>query len=107
MVNIETFRQIALSFPETSEQSHFEKTSFRIKNKIFATLSIVKKEAVIKLSVIDQSVFCAIDNTIIHPVKGAWGKQGWTLIYLKKIKKNLLKDALANAYNEVAPKNKR
>jgi hypothetical protein len=41
----------------------------------------------VKLSVIDQSVFCAFDKTIIYPVNNKWGKQGWTLVELKKIKK--------------------
>ncbi len=37
MVSIEIFRKLAMSFPETTEEPHFEKTSFRIKKKIFAT----------------------------------------------------------------------
>ncbi len=31
MVTLETFRKIALSFPEATEEPHFEKTSFRVK----------------------------------------------------------------------------
>jgi predicted DNA-binding protein (MmcQ/YjbR family) len=38
MLSIKKFRQIALSFPGTEELPHFEKTSFRVKKKIFATL---------------------------------------------------------------------
>jgi hypothetical protein len=104
MVDIETFRQLALSFPETVEQPHFEKTSFRVDKKIFATLSFADQIAVFKLSEIDQSVFCSFDNTIIYPVKGNWGKQGWTMVALKKVKKYMLKDILKTAYCEVAPK---
>jgi predicted DNA-binding protein (MmcQ/YjbR family) len=104
MVDIETFRQLALSFPETTEEPHFEKTSFRIRKKIFATLSVADLSAVLKLSETDQSVFCSFDRTIIYPANGAWGKQGWTIIDLKKIRKNMLKDALTTAYSEVAPK---
>jgi len=102
MVSVETFRQIALSFPGTSEQPHFEKTSFRVKKKIFATLSVEKKEAVLKFSLVDQSVFCLINSAIIYPVKGAWGKQGWTIILLPKITRVLLQDALTTSYSEVA-----
>ena len=104
MISIQTFSDIALSFPETSEQPHFEKTSFRVKKKIFATLTIETKQVVLKLSPVDQSVFCSIDNTIIYPVNGAWGKQGWTVVELKKVKKAILTDALTCAYCEVAPK---
>ena len=104
MVDTKTFRQLALSFPETTEEPHFEKTSFRIRKKIFATLSVADNTAVLKLSEIDQSVFCSFDRTIIYPANGAWGKQGWTIIDLKKIRKDMLKDALTTAYREVAPK---
>ena len=104
MVKIEVFRQISLSFPEATEEPHFEKTSFRVRKKIFATLSITDRVAVLKLSVIDQSVFCSFDRTIISPANGAWGKQGWTMINLKRIRKNMLADALSTAYWEVAPK---
>ena len=104
MVDIETFRQLALSFPGTVEQPHFEKTSFRVNKKIFATLSLADNRAVLKLSEIDQSVFSSFDNTIIYPVNGNWGKQGWTKVELKKVRKDMLKDILKTAYCEVAPK---
>lgn len=104
MVNIETFRKLALSFPEATEEPHFEKTSFRVKKKIFATYDNIKKRACIKLSEIDQDVFSSPDKTIIFPVNNKWGKQGWTLIEMSKVHNKVFKDALATAYCEVAPK---
>jgi predicted DNA-binding protein (MmcQ/YjbR family) len=104
MISIETFRKLALSFPEAEEQPHFEKPSFRIKKKIFATLSVKENQCVLKLSPIDQSVFVNYNNKIIYPVKGAWGKQGWTMVNLKKVRKDLFTDALTTAYCSVAPK---
>ncbi len=65
MVDIEAARNFALSFDECIEQPHFEKTSFRVNKKIFATLDIENKRVCIKLSEIDQLVFCEFDNTII------------------------------------------
>lgn len=104
MVSINTFRKLALSFPETTEEPHFEKTSFKVKKKIFATYDDVKKRACIKLSEIDQNVFSSADKTIIFPVDNKWGKQGWTLIEMNKVRKELFVDALTTAYCEVAPK---
>lgn len=104
MVKIDVFRQIALSFPETSEAPHFEKTSFRVAKKIFATVDIKNQQACIKLSEIDQNVFSAFDKSIIFPVPNKWGKQGWTYIDLTKVRKDMLTDALTTAYCEVAPK---
>jgi predicted DNA-binding protein (MmcQ/YjbR family) len=106
MVSIAAFRQIALSFPATSELPHFEKTSFRVAKKIFATLDIKNKQACIKLSAIDQDVFCAFDRTIVYPVPNKWGLQGWTMINLTKIRKTMCVDAVTQAYGQVAPKKK-
>jgi predicted DNA-binding protein (MmcQ/YjbR family) len=104
MVSIDAFRTMALSFPGAEEAPHFEKTSFRINKKIFATLNVPENRICIKLSAIDQSVFCLYDKTVIYPVPNKWGSQGWTLVNLGKIKKIMLKDALTSAYNEVATK---
>ncbi|ANE52318.1 MmcQ/YjbR family DNA-binding protein [Flavisolibacter tropicus] len=104
MISFDTYRTIALSFPEVTEDPHFEKTSFRVKKKIFATYDNQNKRACIKLSEIDQNVFSAADKTIIYPVNNKWGKQGWTLIEMNKVNKDLFSDALTCAYCEVAPK---
>ena len=103
MVSIDTLRKLALSFPEATEEPHFEKTSFRVKRKIFATYDGIKKRVCIKLSEIDQDVFSSADKTIIFPVDNKWGKLGWTLIEMNKVKKELFIDALTTAYCEVAP----
>jgi len=104
MVTIETLRKLALSFPEAAEEPHFEKTSFRIKKKIFATYDDKLKRACLKLSEIDQNVFSSADKTIIYPLENKWGKQGWTIIEMEKVHKDLFIDALTTAYCEVAPK---
>jgi hypothetical protein len=74
-----------------------------VKKKIFATYDDINKRACIKLSEIDQDVFSSIDKAIIFPVDNKWGKQGWTLIEMSKVNKDLFVDALTTAYCEVAP----
>ncbi len=103
MISIETLRELALCLPESTEEPHFEKTSFRIKKKIFATLDLKKHLLCVKFTEMEQSVF-AYDPEIIYPVPNAWGKQGWTYIDLKKVKKTVLKDALKAAYDNVSKK---
>ncbi|MDQ0639539.1 putative DNA-binding protein (MmcQ/YjbR family) [Pedobacter sp. W3I1] len=93
-----------LSFDEALEQPHFEKTSFRVKKKIFATLDLQKKQATFKLSAIDQSVFCDYDPNNIWPATGAWGKQGWTIFDLAELTDEMIIDALTLSYSNVAPK---
>ena len=102
MVSLAEAKKIANALPEVEEKSHFEKPDFRINNKIFAVLHLAESCMVVKLSVVDQSVFCAFDETIIYPVSGGWGGQGWTTINLKKIKRTMLKDALTTAWKTVA-----
>lgn len=104
MITIKTFQRLALSFALAEEHPHFEKRSFRVKKKIFATLDEKNMRAVVKLSPIDQSAFCAFDASVIFPLPGTWGKQGWTMIDLKKVKLSTLKDALSTAHSTVTKK---
>jgi len=103
MVDIKTFTELALSFEESAEQPHFHKSSFRVRKKIFATLDTEAKTVVVKLSDHEQATFIDFGDGSIAPVKGAWGKQGWTEISLKTVTKDLLTYALKTSYCRVAP----
>ena len=103
MITIEQARNAALSLPEAEEKPHFDLTSFRVKNKIFATIHADKNYMMVKLSAIDQSVFCSYNKEVIFPVPGGWGKQGATFINLKKVKKAMFLDALKTAWKTTAP----
>lgn len=92
---------MALSFPETTEEPHFEKTSFRVKKKIFATFDQKYNRVCLKLSAIDQNVFSSFDKTIIYPVPNKLAKQGWTFVELDKVNEEMFEDALTTAYHTV------
>lgn len=104
MISIEQARKTALSLPETEEKPHFHLVSFRVKNKIFATIHPDKNYMMVKLSAIDQSVFCSYNKEVIFPVPGGWGLKGATFINLKKVKKTMLLDALTTAWKTTAPR---
>ena len=104
MVRFQQLQAMALSFPETGEQSHFEKTSFRIGKKIFATYDSKLDRCCVKLPETDQDIFCCFDRSVIYAVPNKWGTQGWTFIELSKVRKEMLDDALAIAYCAIAPK---
>ncbi len=106
MVLIEEFRKLAMSFPDATEEPHFEKTSFRIKKKIFATFDEKNNRAVIKLNEIDQSVFCSSSEKIFYEVPNKWGKQGWTIVELSRARPEMFEDALIRSYENVAAKKK-
>ncbi|MBN8578461.1 MAG: MmcQ/YjbR family DNA-binding protein [Cytophagales bacterium] len=100
MVTETRFKKAALQLPQVVELPHFEKLSFRVKNKIFATLNTTTRVACLKFNETDQSVFCL--NPAFTPVPNKWGKQGWTFVDLKKISAGLLNDALHTAYTAVS-----
>jgi predicted DNA-binding protein (MmcQ/YjbR family) len=61
------FRELALSFPGTEENPHFDRAAFKvIKKRIFATMHEASKTVNMKLTVADQKAFC-----IPVPIKGA------------------------------------
>ncbi len=98
MIKTETFRELALSMPNAVELPHFDKASFRVNKKIFATLNTERNIATIKLNAVDQNVFASVNPGIIYPVPNKWGQRGWTHIDLRKVRKNTLIDALTTSY---------
>ena len=101
----EDFRQIALSFPETTESAHMNHPDFRVRGRIFATLHSPDTQwGMVKLPLDQQEVFVKTDPAAFVPVKGAWGLQGATSVRLKKVKKAALRHALAVAWQDAAGK---
>jgi predicted DNA-binding protein (MmcQ/YjbR family) len=96
------FKSLAHSFPGTEEHPHFERIAFKVtKKRIFATLHEESATANIKLSAVDQSVFCNFGKTAVYPVPNKWGLQGWTTFELTKVPQELILDALNAAYQAV------
>lgn len=96
------FRDLALSFPGTIENPHFERAAFKVTGKrIFTTLHEPSATANVKLSPADQLVFSSFEKGAVYPVPNKWGLQGWTTFELRKIPVALMQDALDTAYKEV------
>jgi hypothetical protein len=78
---------------------------FRVKGKIFATLS---KPAdgwgVVKLTPEQQGVFVRTEPRVFHPLNGAWGRQGWTKVVLATATEAAVRQALIAAWRTTAPK---
>lgn len=99
-MDIETFRSIARSLEGVEEKPHFEKTSFRVKSKIFTTLEIATGLACLKLYPDEQSQWCQIDRSI-YPVENHWGTKGWTYLNLAHLEEGVIVDVLTDAYHTV------
>jgi hypothetical protein len=74
--------------------------------KIFATFDEKNNRTVLKLNEIDQSVFCASSEMIFYPIPNKWGKQGWTIVELSKVRPEMFEDALIRSYENVISKKK-
>jgi hypothetical protein len=104
MPNCDIVREIALALPGAEEQDHVGRPSFRVKGKIFSTLWPVENRAVVKLSLDDQAAFTAIDPAIFFPVPGGWGRMGMTFVQLDDVDRDLLEQAVIEAWRRVATK---
>jgi hypothetical protein len=99
------FRKLALSFPEAIESAHMRHPDFRVGGRIFATLGYPDEEsATVKLSSNDQKEFVRTSPGIFTPVKGAWGRQGSTIVYLPAATIDIVREALTAAWRKTAPK---
>ncbi len=102
MVSLESCKSIALSFPETVEQPHFEKSSIRINKKIFITLDSKRQIATVKLNAKSQDLFSLFDPKIVYPVPNKWGLQGWTIVELNLIDLDFLREIIEEAFQTVS-----
>ncbi|MGC2297511.1 MAG: MmcQ/YjbR family DNA-binding protein [Acidobacteriaceae bacterium] len=99
------FRRLALSLPETEEREHMHHPDFRVAGKIFATLAYPDKSyGMVKLFADQQAEFVATDPKAFTPVNGAWGKKGCTHVHLKVASGERVREALATAWQNTAPR---
>ncbi|WP_423149653.1 MmcQ/YjbR family DNA-binding protein [Rubrolithibacter danxiaensis] len=101
-MSTEEFKFQAMSFAGTLTTPHLDRTAFKVeKKRIYATLHEPSETVNLKLSLIDQSVFCTFDKKAVYPVPNKWGLQGWTTFELRMVPEELMLDALRTAYKEV------
>lgn len=104
-MTIDEFRTMALSLPETLEAAHMGHPDFRVRGKIFATLGYPAVGwGVVKLTPPQQKRLVDAEPVVFVPAKGAWGRQGMTSVHLRAARKTTVRDALAAAWTNTAPK---
>src|SRR5258707_4621355 len=82
VVTADQFRRVALGFPEAFESSHMRHPDFRVRGgKLFATLAYPDKAwGMVKLTPEQQEEFVGAEPEVFVPVKGGWGRGGWTSV---------------------------
>ena len=98
------FRALALAFPGAVEASHFNVADFRVRNRIFATLREMDGRAVLKLSPDQQQLLMETSPGIFEPIKGSWGRKGWTRVDLDRADTDTVRHAMTISWRSVAPK---
>lgn len=99
------FRDLALSFPEAIESAHMHHPDFRVAGKIFATLGYPNdNSATVKLSPDEQQEFVRSNPEVFQPAKGAWGRQGSTIVQLPAATIDVVRAALTAAWRNTVPK---
>ena len=99
------FRELALSFPEAIESAHMHHPDFRVGGKIFATLGYPNENsAMVKLSSAEQKEFVQSNRGVFTTAKGAWGRQGSTIVHLPAGTIDIMREALTAAWRNAAPK---
>lgn len=98
------FRELALSLPEAVESAHMGHPDFRVRGKIFASLGPNEDWGMAKLTPDQQKLFVRTEATAFEAFPGAWGKRGCTKIHLEQAAEPSVRQALSEAWRNVAPK---
>ena len=97
-------RAMALALPEAVESAHMGRPDFRVRGKIFATLSVEQGLAMVKLTREQQELLCAAEPEIFSPVPGGWGRSGSTHLRYAAADEAVVASALRLAWRNVAPR---
>ncbi|HEY6565453.1 MAG TPA: hypothetical protein VIY86_13205, partial [Pirellulaceae bacterium] len=83
---------------------HSGHPEFRVGGKIFATLGPAGDWGMTRLPPKSQASFVDSNPDVFGPAAGAWGRQGCTIIQLRKAKKAQVSLALRLAWEHTAPR---
>ena len=102
-MTVAEFRKMALEIPTAVERSHMNHPDFRVAGKIFASLGVPDEGwGMVKLTPEQQCTFIEKAPKVFKPCKGAWGRQGYTNVYLASAKAGVVRAALDAAAKNVA-----
>jgi hypothetical protein len=97
------FRKAALSLPEAEERETWGHPTFRVRDKLFATLSDDGRLATVKASREEQAALVAGDPATFN-VPAYVGRHGWVGIELATVDAEELRELLVEAWRKTAPK---
>jgi hypothetical protein len=101
-VNVAAVRRLALALPEASEAPHFERTSFRVRDKIFATIAPDGRSMNVFVDDEQREVMVRVDPETYETL--TWGKSAYLHVHLQKANARDVETLLRAAWERKAPK---
>jgi hypothetical protein len=102
------FRKLALSLPEAHEAPHFERASFRVGKKIFATLTADGCEAMVRVSPPERLFALLSGRPDVFFDFGGWTVRYGSLgVKLAKVNTALMRELLVDSWSKLAPERAR
>ena len=97
------FRKLCLSMPGAQEAPHFERTSFRVGKRIFATLSADGREAMVPVKPVERCLEMLAADPEVFIDHGGWTRRLGALgVRLAKADAGLLTDLVEAAWERVS-----
>ena len=101
----QAFRKLAISMPEAHEEPHFDRTSFRVGKKIFATMVRDGSEAMVRIRPLKRVYDLLSEHADTFFDYGSWTWRNGALgIRLPRADAKLLRELVSDAWRSVAPK---
>ena len=98
-----TFRSAALGLPDATEVETWGEATFRVRNKMFATLGSDGKQASIKSTRDEQQALIA-ENPDAYFVPSYVGAHGWVGVVVSKADRGEVEELLTEAWRMTATK---
>ena len=103
MTTADELRRAALSLPEAEERETWGHPTFRVRDKMFATLSDDGRSAGIKTTREEQTALVAADPETFG-VPAYVGRHGWVSIQLATVDPTELGELVVEAWRQTAPR---
>jgi hypothetical protein len=94
------FRRIARGLSGVVEGVHMGHPDFRVNGRIFATLQTADR-GMVALTPDEQARFTAEHPEVFVTESGAWGRQGYTRVYLKAADPEVVGEAMTLAWQRL------
>ncbi len=97
MLTADQFRSLALALPGAAEGEHMNHPDFRANGRVFASLDATKTRGMAVLTPVQQRRMLQASSAFAA-AKGAWGRQGCTMIDLATALGDMVRAALTSAW---------